>query len=141
MKTLRMFGMVLFAVLMCVNFASCSNEEITPDNPNQEKYITVGLDCVGEYLEIKDSPLSRAGGDAYEIQVYTVGEGAYAHGKFSSLDGLTIKLFKHKKYRFKIAVTVGDSGYDTQFEYSSTDHFNGMKVLIPYEAEGIKASA
>ena len=46
MKTLRLIGMALMAVLMCVNFVSCSNEELTPDDPNQEKYITVGLACV-----------------------------------------------------------------------------------------------
>jgi hypothetical protein len=33
MKTLRMIGMALFAVLMCVNFASCSSEEVVPEEP------------------------------------------------------------------------------------------------------------
>ena len=33
MKTLRFIGMVLFAVLMCVNFASCSSD----DDPTEEK--------------------------------------------------------------------------------------------------------
>ena len=33
MKTFRMIGMALFAILMCVNFASCGN-----DDENTEKY-------------------------------------------------------------------------------------------------------
>ena len=34
MKTLRMIGMALFAVLMCVNFVSCSSSD---DDPTEEK--------------------------------------------------------------------------------------------------------
>ena len=132
MKTLRLFGMALMAVLMCVNFASCNSEEVTPDDPNQDKYITVGLDCVGEYLDIKDSPLSRAvGDDLYLIQVYSVEENGettpYAYGNFeTSLNGLTIKLIQGKKYDFKVAIQVGGcssntSIYNTTFIYSSSE--------------------
>ena len=35
MKTLRMFGMALLAVLMCVNFVSCSNDD---DEESAETY-------------------------------------------------------------------------------------------------------
>ena len=135
MKTLRMIGMALFAVLMCVNFASCSNEEVTPDDPNQEKYITVGLDCVGEYLDIKDSPLSRAAGDdKYIIQVYSVDESGkqtpYANGRFAkSLDEVIVKLLHGGKYKFKVAIVVegvnGSYGESigTDFIYSDADTY------------------
>lgn len=97
---------------MCVNFVSCSNEEVTPDDPNQEKYITVGLECVGEYLDITNSPLSRAvKNDEYYIQVYSVDESGkqtpYAKGNFTkSLDGLNLKLLHGEKYKFKVAIIV-----------------------------------
>ena len=137
MKTLRLIGMALMAVLICVNFVSCSNEELTPDDPNQEKYITVGLACVGEYLDIKDSPLSRAAGDdTYSIQVYS-DETPYAHGIFyKSLDGVTIKLMQGAKYTFKVTIVIDKKdGSDTEFTYSSTTTLPGVitSPVIAYE--------
>ena len=37
MKTLRFIGMALFAVLMCVNFASCSSDDdLNEENDNKK---------------------------------------------------------------------------------------------------------
>ena len=143
--------MALLTVLMCVNFVSCSNEEVLPDEPTQDKYITVGLDCVGEYLDITDSPLSRAvGNDAYYIQVYSVDDEdsttPYAYGNFeTSLNGVTIKLLQGKKYNFKVAISIGGSYeygyYDTKFTYSSKEgdnwlNYESRRIPISIEHEG-----
>lgn len=39
MKTLRMFGMALFAVLMCLNFASCSSDDEEEEAKNYAELI------------------------------------------------------------------------------------------------------
>lgn len=126
-----MIGMALFAVLMCLNFASCSSEEVVPEEPTQDKYITVGLDCIGEYLEITNSPLSRATeDDEFYIQVYSINENGYpepyANGHFeTSLNGIFLKLLQGKKYNFKIAINVKGrlndyENFDKNFNYSSS---------------------
>ena len=129
MKTLRMIGMALFAVLMCVNFVSCNNEEVTSDEPNQEKYITVGLQCVGEYLDITESPLSRSTGNyTYSFHVYS-GNSLYAKGEFQSLEGVTIKLQQDEKYTFKVGIIVDHISYaNGVFNYSVAP--NGLNAGI-----------
>lgn len=135
MKTLKLFGGVLTTVLLSVNLASCSSEEeILPEVPQSaEKYVTVGLGCGGEILNISDSPLSRAtGDDLYGIQVYSLeetdtedgtaySESYYAYGFFTSLDDVTIKLLEEQKYRFKVSVVID------AFKNGDTDWFG-----VPY---------
>ena len=78
-----MIGMAMFAILMCVNFASCSNDG--NEVPEQGKEIMVSLGFSGDF-EISESPLSRAtSDDLYLIRVqkkngssYT----SYAYGLF-----------------------------------------------------------
>ena len=138
--------MAIMAVLMCVNFASCSNEEVVPDEEVQDKYITVGLKCVGEFLNITESPLSRStSNDTYEIQVYSVDENGYttpyAYGTFeTSLDGLTIKLLQGQKYKFRVAITIKGRindyfDLDEDFNYSSTIGVNWGNDFIPISTE------
>ena len=121
MKTFRLIEMALLAVVMCVNFTSCSNEEVVSDEPTQDKYITVGLGCVRENIDITDSPLSRAAAttnDLYGIQVYTVEEGKatpYAYGVFNTLDNVTVKLLSQKTYKFRISVVI--DGYSRGFGF------------------------
>ena len=125
MKTFRLIEMALLAVVMCVNFTSCSNEEVVSDEPTQDKYITVGLGCVRENIDITDSPLSRAAAttnDLYGIQVYTVEGGSatpYAYGVFNTLDNVTVKLLSQKTYKFEISVVI--DGYSRGFTFYSSD--------------------
>ena len=126
MKTFRLIEMALLAVVMCVNFTSCSNEEVVSDEPTQDKYITVGLGCVRENIDITDSPLSRAAAttnDLYGIQVYTIEEGIegeqaipYAYGIFNTLDNVTVKLLSQKTYKFRISVVI--DGYSRMIGFS-----------------------
>ena len=76
MKELRLVGMAFMAILMCVNFVACSNNEVPiPEEPQKDKLITVGLKCTGEFLDITNSPFSRVeGGDEYHIQVFSLEE-------------------------------------------------------------------
>ena len=101
MKTLRMIGMALFAVLMCVNFAACSNEE--NEVPQERKEIMVSLGFGGDF-EISESPLSRAtSNDLYFIQV---GQGSLssakmcAYGLFDDVSKMSIKLPEGETYYF-----------------------------------------
>lgn len=160
MKVLRSVGMTVIAVLMCVSFVACSNkEELIPEGPQRDKLITVGLKCTGEFLDITNSPFSRAeGGDEYHIQVFSLEEKTevyddgsytymvetpYAHGTFESLNNATIKLLDGHKYKFQIAIAVGQ-GRDmvgeyyntTNFTYSSTTDINPDRTAIYASHEG-----
>ena len=152
--------MALMAVLMCVNFVACSNnEEPIPEEPQKNKLITVGLKCTGEFLDITNSPFSRAeGGDEYHIQVFSLEEKTadygdesytymvetpYAYGIFESLNNATIKLLDGHKYKFQIAIAVGQSRdmageyYNTtNFTYSSTRDTNPESTAIHASHEG-----
>ena len=108
MRTFRLIGMALFAVLMCVNFASCSNDQNTPTTEEQEFY-TVKLGWGGEILDITEKPLSRAiNVDLYGIQVYSTPNkdggnssyNPYAYGLFDNPDSISINLLKGYKYKF-----------------------------------------
>ena len=118
MKTLRLIGMALFAILLSVNFTACSNnDEIIVNDDEQETY-TVKLGLGGEILNIKDEPLSRAtSDDLYGIQVYStpnkeLGTGAtptwtkYAYGLFDNPESISINLLKGYKYKFVATMIV-----------------------------------
>ena len=117
MKTLRLVGMALFAILMCVNFASCNSDENIPTTEEQEFY-TVKLGLGGEIVDITEEPLSRATtDDLYGIQVYSaidkdLAEGErdewkpYAYGLFNDLDKMSINLLKGYKYKFAASMVV-----------------------------------
>lgn len=101
MKTLRLVGMALFAILMCVNFASCSNEE--NEEPQKGKEVLVSLGFGGDF-EISESPLSRAtSNDLYFIQV---GQGSLssatmcAYGLFDDVSKMNIELPEGETYYF-----------------------------------------
>ncbi|MBQ8765883.1 MAG: hypothetical protein IJZ16_03685 [Clostridia bacterium] len=101
--------MALFAILMCVNFASCSNEE--NDIPQKGKEVIVSLGFGGDF-EISESPLSRAtSNDLYFIQV---GQGSSstdaticAYGLFDSSTDIKIKLVENEAYYFHAYVMKG----------------------------------
>ena len=114
MKTLRMIGIALFAVLMCVNFASCSSEEdVEPDVPQKPKEYMVSLGFTGE-ISVSESTLSRASGnDLYGINVLccpatgdTKNYTAYAYGLFDDLTTINITLLEGYKYKFVATMIV-----------------------------------
>ena len=132
--------MALFAVLMCVNFASCSNENDTPSTEEQEFY-TVKLGWDGEILDITEEPLSRtATADLYGIQIYStpnkdLAEGetpiwtAYAYGLFEDPSNISANLLKGYKYKF-VATMVKD-GKNKLGAYSSPFMLVGNATTIP----------
>lgn len=108
MKTLRFIGMALFAIFMCANFVTCSNEEV---EPNSSEKVTVNFDLTGHFLDIENTPLGRAtGNNFYGIQVYTITNTGnkipYAFGTLSSLEDVTIDLIKSQKYKFEVTVVI-----------------------------------
>ena len=120
MKTFRFLGIAIAALFMTVNFTSCNNEVITPDD-QEEKYIEVDLACVGEILDITNSPLAKSDEyvDKYHIQVYKLSpmpgsegstyytETGYARGTFNnSLDGVKVRLLEGNQYRFKVSIEI-----------------------------------
>ena len=128
MKSLRLFAMAMMTVMMCMNFASCSNEDVlAPEDPQGEKYVTVGLGCTGEFLEFSDSPMGRAATDElYGIQVYALTEDGtysdgtpkysstpYAYGVYTSLDNVKIRLLQGQKYKFKVGIVIDPYKYNT----------------------------
>ena len=104
MKTLRMVGMALFAVLMCVNFASCSNDENGVPQDGEEIVVSLGF---GGDFEISESPLSRVSANdlfAIHASVQDKNNGNalinYATGLFDDADKIKIKLQKDDTYSF-----------------------------------------
>ena len=103
--------MAFVAVLMCVNFASCSSsEENVPEPSKEQKKYTVSLGFCGEVLDVNYAPMSRADeSDLYGIQVYSTsdenaGYTPYAFGLFDSVEGVTIGLLADKKYKFVVTL-------------------------------------
>ena len=151
MKTVRMIGLALFAILLCVNFTSCSsNDDVEPDAPQKPKEYVVSLGFTGE-ISVSESPLSRASeNDLYGIQVYSCPnvDGAttytkYAYGLFDDTDLMNIKLLEGYKYKFVATMVVdgknkllksNDEGLytrpflknDSPFEYSQIT--NSFKI-------------
>lgn len=112
MKTLRFIGMALFAVLMCVNFASCSNDENEVPKTGEEIIVSFGLK--GE-INVSESPLGRAetapeletNPDLYGIQIYSCPVSSstyepYAYGLFDDVSSLNISLIKGYKYKVSV---------------------------------------
>lgn len=156
MKSLRLVAMAMMAVMMCMNFASCSNEDVlASEDPKEPKYVTVGLGCTGEFLEFSESQMGRAATDElYGIQVYALTENGtdsygnptyqsvpYAHGMFTSLDNVKIKLLEEQKYRFVVSIVIDpfkkyDSSYIGWFghSYSYNSYFNQHGTQFVYSS-------
>lgn len=142
MKAFRLIGMALVAMCLCMNFASCSNEDmVAPEDPQEEKYVTVGLGCTGEFLEFSNSPLSRTTAEElYGIQVYALAENGtnsdgsicyletpYAHGVFVSLDNVKIKLLENQLYKFEVSIAIDPYKFNTSSATYSYTWFNKIK--------------
>ncbi|MBE6276024.1 MAG: hypothetical protein E7096_06740 [Bacteroides sp.] len=141
MKTLRMIGMALLAVLMCVNFNSCSNDENEILQQDEEIMVSLGL---GGEISVSESPLSRAEAevkpDLYGIQIYSLPNSSesstteytpYAYGLFDDISNIKISL--NKGYKYKVAVLLIKDGknkvhfkdpeYDTPFDIALENKF------------------
>jgi hypothetical protein len=133
--------------IMASSFMSSCNQEL---EPVQDEYITVGLECVGEFLEVSHSPLTRAGSqEVYFVEVYSLAEkdmgpgmppsyyeSCYASGMFTSLSGVIVNLMAGTKYAFKVGIvidypTAGDPG--KSFNYS-TSYSGNIYIPNTYEA-------
>ena len=154
MKTFRFLGIAIAALFMTVNFTSCNNEGITPED-QEEKYIEVDLGCTGEILDIENSPLAMTkanSADVYHIKVFTLeqmsgGTGGesyvqstpYANGHFStSLNGVTIRLLEGKSYKFVVTIVINedimvDQYTSREFTYSTT---HDPAFSVPVYKEG-----
>ena len=135
MKIFKLICMALMAIMMCMNFTSCSNEEvIVPEDSQDDKYISVDLKCTGEFLEFSDSPMGRNTTEEwYGIQVYELEEHTmempdpenggshfdtyytnptpYAYGLFASLENVKIKLLEGKKYKFEVGIAINPTKF------------------------------
>lgn len=156
MKSLRLVAMAMMAVMMCMNFASCSNEDVlASEDPKEPKYVTVGLGCTGEFLEFSESQMGRAATDElYGIQVYALTENGtdsygnptyqstyYAHGMFTSLDNVKIKLLEEQKYRFYVSIVIDPfkNGSIPWFGYNYTynSYFNQHGTQFVYSSSSM----
>ena len=133
MKILRMIGMALFAVLMCVNFASCSNEDEVESQETDK--IKVSLGCTGEIIDITQEPLTRTETTSgiYTILVFS-DDMVYAEGTFSSVENLSIELIASKTYNFEVKYKPNSSDTPTdEFEYKTRRP--SIESMMPYYEE------
>ena len=133
MKTFRLIGMTLMVVLMCV---ACSNQDA--DEPSLEadaqKTYEVSLNLSGDYIDVTESPLSRADEPKkyYAIDVLCMktdgtqsSYSAYAYGVFDNLEDMKITLLGGYKYKF--VCTSATEREDKFFVYDSN------RLFWPYD--------
>lgn len=113
MKTFRLIGMALLAIVLCANFTGCSKNDAIPESEEVKEYI-VSLGVGGE-ISITESPLSRAdmNKDLHGIQVYSCPNTKnsttytpYAYGLFDDVTSLKIKLLDGYKYKFIVTTVI-----------------------------------
>ena len=107
MKTLRMFGMALVAILIGASLASCNKDKIQDCSDT----ITVRFNCAGDFLSVEETPLAKSTNNnyLYGIQVYTSTGNTmvpYAYGIFTSLENVTLELLKSQKYVVQALVII-----------------------------------
>ena len=103
--------MALFAVLLCVNFASCNNDENEVPQIGEEIMVSLGF---GGEISVSESPFSRTDADdkpdLYGIQIYscpTSSESSasytpYAYGLFDDITSVNVSLVKGYKYKVSV---------------------------------------
>ena len=156
MKAFRLIGMALVAMCLCMNFVSCSNEDVVaPEDPQEEKYVTVGLGCTGEFLEFSESAMGRAATDElYGIEVYSLEEHnmemegsihtyytetPYAYGMFTSLENVKIRLLQGQKYKFQVGIVIDPFKYNNDYwfeeNYNNYYNYNGLEFTYSSDRE------
>ena len=143
-----MMAMAMMAVLMCANFASCSNEEALVE-PQGDEYVTVKLGYAGELLDITTSPMSRAeNNDLYLVNIKEVvtrtddydytytDEYEYAYGIFDNVEDMSVNLLKNGKYKFYVSVIIdGKDNYYLGYEHSCDNSFTYASNVDDYYYE------
>ena len=121
----------LFAALLSLCIASCTNEDLIPQGGNGEKMM-IGISPVS--LGYEPLPTKSASGDLLAVQVYDVdGETAtpYAKGLFSDWTTLTFEGYSGNTYKVEATMIVdganklhktGDT-YAKPFEMAATGSF------------------
>lgn len=126
--------MALVAVLMCVNFVACSNDD--SEGMKEQQVHTVPLNCVGEILDITKEPLSRnnISTGVYSISVIT-GNNIYAEGTFASVENLTIDLLDGEVYKFIVTYELNSTDTPTnEFNYElKALGNNNVSVISAYK--------
>ena len=90
--------MALFAVLMCVNFASCSNDEIVTTDANEKCTVSLNLNGIVETTEV---PLGRSTTDKtlYFIYAENINSSEFhASGLFDKTKDISLELIKGQEY-------------------------------------------
>ena len=112
---MKAYSFVLAAFLGVIAVCSCSKDRLgqsdPSDTPSPKEYI-ISIGCGGEITDVSVSDLTKAdeSDDLYAIQVFSSpagGDGskaAYAHGLFTTLQDVSIKLVEGYKYSFIVTL-------------------------------------
>lgn len=150
MKKLHLLLTALVTVAASVMTSSCSNadEPLPEPIPNEEgTTYEVSLNLAGEYTEVSEEPLSRAGEETpkkfYGVNVYCMktdgSEDTYSHyayGIFDDVADMTITLLGGYKYKFE-CTSVKDDGDKIYLDgpysdtYEGTSYENAYKIGYP----------
>lgn len=151
--------MVSFAILMCANFLSCSNNNENIPVINDE-FIEVPLQIKTNFsIDITDEPISRSTEQpVYAIEVLEINPNtsyyeSYAFGFFKSTDNLSVNLKKSGKYKIKVALYynyfdnyrfgsynekyVYYETYTDTFTYVDKGSFHGVTAWYDYSEDNI----
>lgn len=101
MKAIKFIGFMLFCGMLCTHLYSCTNEEQT-EPQTEDEWVEVALNISKQEVSVYDEPMSRAASsEVYHIVVRNeTDDEVYAYGIFDDLTDLTIKVNKNKTYRF-----------------------------------------
>lgn len=145
MKTFRLIGMALLAVLMCANFAACSSGEEPqvpqPNGPEEPRKITVPVNLNG-LVDVEEMPMSRAEAESNDLyliyfrQMDGNTETSYAYGLFDKTTGINVTLMEGESYQvLAVAIKNGknkifkaaDGTYAAPFKAKLTNDFTYCK--------------
>lgn len=121
--------MLSFAILMCANFLSCSNNNENIPVINDE-FIEVPLQIKTNFsIDITDEPISRSTEQpVYAIEVLEINPNtsyyeSYAFGLFKNTDNLSVTLKRSGKYKINVAL------YYNYFDNYRFGSYNYVKDL------------
>ena len=144
MKTFRFIGMALFAVLMCVNFASCSSSDDDPTEEKEESEVVVsGKKLVKMVAESEDWKESRTFSyddngrliKAIEIDEYEYGSSNHTYQFIWGDDVVKVNCEDGYSYTFTLTNGLIQSCDDgTIFTYNKSNR------LIKWEEPGYKSA-